>query len=66
MLTWDRLLPRPAPTSKRRSTKPSEAYAKAIELKPDNAGFHNNYALTLARSKKYDEAQAELTKAADT
>jgi tetratricopeptide (TPR) repeat protein len=44
--------------------KASEAYTKAIALKPDSAGYHNNYALTLARSKKYDEAQAELTKAA--
>jgi Tfp pilus assembly protein PilF len=44
--------------------KAAEAYGKAIALKPDNAGYHNNYALTLARSKKYDEAQAELTKAA--
>lgn len=40
------------------------AYAKAIELKPDDAGYHNNYALALARAKKYPEAQAELTKAA--
>jgi tetratricopeptide (TPR) repeat protein len=44
--------------------KASEAYTKAIAIKPDNAGYHNNYALVLARSKKYDEAQAELTKAA--
>jgi tetratricopeptide (TPR) repeat protein len=44
--------------------KASEAYTKAIAIKPDSAGYHNNYALTLARSKKYDEAQAELTKAA--
>jgi hypothetical protein len=40
------------------------AYAKAIELKPDDAGYHNNYALALARAKKFPEAQAELTKAA--
>jgi tetratricopeptide (TPR) repeat protein len=39
------------------------AYAKAIEIKPDDAGYHNNYALALARSKKFPEAQAELTKA---
>jgi Tfp pilus assembly protein PilF len=44
--------------------KAAEAYGKAIALKPDNPGYHNNYALTLARSKKYDDAQAELTKAA--
>src|SRR5437899_6936649 len=41
-----------------------EAYAKAIELKPDDAGYHNNYALALAKSGKFPEAQGELTKAA--
>ncbi len=44
--------------------KAAEAYSKAIALKPDTPGYHNNYALTLARSKKFDEAQAELNKAA--
>jgi tetratricopeptide (TPR) repeat protein len=44
--------------------KAAEAYTKAIALKPDTPGYHNNYALTLAREKKFDEAQAELTKAA--
>ncbi|MBI4874140.1 MAG: carboxypeptidase regulatory-like domain-containing protein [Acidobacteria bacterium] len=41
-----------------------EAYGKAMELKPDDAGYHNNYALALAKAKKFPEAQAELTKAA--
>jgi tetratricopeptide (TPR) repeat protein len=41
-----------------------ESYKKAIELKPDDAAYHNNYALLLAQSKKSDEALAELTKAA--
>ena len=41
-----------------------EAYKKAIELKPDDAAYHNNYALLLAQSKKSDEALVELTKAA--
>jgi len=41
-----------------------DAYAKAIELKPDDAGYHNNFALSLAKAKKFPEAQAELTKAA--
>jgi tetratricopeptide (TPR) repeat protein len=41
-----------------------ECYKKAIELKPDDAAYHNNYALLLAQSKKTDEALAELTKAA--
>lgn len=41
-----------------------ENYRKALEIKPDEAAYHNNYALALARAKKFDEAQAELTKAA--
>ncbi len=41
-----------------------DAFAKAIELKPDDAAYHNNYALALVRAKKIPEAQAELTKAA--
>ena len=45
-------------------SKGFEAYGKALELKPDDAGYHNNYALALARGKKFPEAQAELTKAA--
>ena len=44
--------------------KALEAYSKAIALKPDNAAYHNNYALTLAKDKKFDDAQAELNKAA--
>ena len=45
-------------------TKASEAYQKALTIKPDDAAYHNNYALVLAKAKKFDEAQAELTKAA--
>jgi tetratricopeptide (TPR) repeat protein len=41
-----------------------EAYAKAIELKADDAAYHNNYALALAKAKKFKEAEEELTKAA--
>jgi tetratricopeptide (TPR) repeat protein len=41
-----------------------EAYQKAITLKPDEAPYHNNYALALAKAKKIEEAKAELTKAA--
>ena len=41
-----------------------EAFNKAIELKPDDAAYHNNYALALVKAKKIPEAQAELTKAA--
>jgi tetratricopeptide (TPR) repeat protein len=43
--------------------KAYEAYGKALELKPD-AALLNNYALALAAGKKFNEAQAELTKAA--
>lgn len=42
-----------------------EAFTKAIELKPDEAAYHNNYALALVKAKKIPEAQAELTKAAE-
>ena len=44
--------------------KAFEAYGKAIQLKPDEAAYHNNYAIALAGDKKIAEAQAELTKAA--
>ncbi len=45
-------------------SKALEAYLKALEIKPEEAAYHNNYALALARAKKSDEAQAELQKAA--
>jgi len=44
--------------------KASDAYQKAIAIKADDSAYHNNYALVLAQEKKFDEAQAELTKAA--
>jgi tetratricopeptide (TPR) repeat protein len=40
------------------------AYAKAVEIKADDPSYHNNYALALAKTKKMDQAQAELAKAA--
>jgi tetratricopeptide (TPR) repeat protein len=40
------------------------AYAKAVEIKVDDPNYHNNYALALAKGKKMDLAQAELTRAA--
>src|SRR5271165_5869475 len=40
------------------------AWQKAIELKPDDPGYHNNYALALAKAKKYQDAGGELEKAA--
>ncbi|MBZ5625966.1 MAG: hypothetical protein LAQ69_45845 [Acidobacteriia bacterium] len=45
--------------------KALDAYAKAIELKPEDPASHNNYALALAKAKKFPEMQAELKKAAD-
>jgi tetratricopeptide (TPR) repeat protein len=44
--------------------KALEAFQKAITLKPDDPAYHNNYALALAKAKKFDDAQAELSKAA--
>jgi len=44
--------------------KAADAYSKAIALKPEIPGYHNNYGLTLARLKKFDQAQDELNKAA--
>ncbi|MGD0048017.1 MAG: carboxypeptidase regulatory-like domain-containing protein [Bryobacteraceae bacterium] len=44
--------------------KAADTWVKAIALNPDDAGLHNNYALTLAGGKKFPEAQAELEKAA--
>jgi len=44
-------------------TKGLEAYQKTLEIK-DDAATRNNYALALARAKKFPEAQAELQKAA--
>lgn len=44
--------------------KADEAYQKAIALKPDAPEYHNNYALALAKEKKFNDAQGELTKAA--
>ncbi|MCS6953873.1 MAG: tetratricopeptide repeat protein [Bryobacterales bacterium] len=44
--------------------KAFEAYQKAMELNPTDAGYRNNYALALAKARKFEEAQAELVKAA--
>ena len=45
-------------------TKSIEAFQKAMELKPDDAAYQNNYALVLVRAKRLPEAQASLEKAA--
>jgi len=41
-----------------------DAFKKAIELKPDDPAYYNNYALALAKDKKIDEAKTNLNKAA--
>src|SRR5262249_13418620 len=46
------------------AAKGLDAYQKAIALKPDDAAYHNNYALALVKAKKIPDAQAELNKAA--
>jgi tetratricopeptide (TPR) repeat protein len=43
--------------------KAAEAFGKAIELAPNDAGFYNNYALSLAAVGKLDEAKGKLAKA---
>ncbi len=40
-----------------------EAYQKALALAPNDANYHNNFALALARAKKFPEMEAELNKA---
>ncbi|WP_080507621.1 tetratricopeptide repeat protein [Bryobacter aggregatus] len=44
--------------------KSIENFQKAIELKPDDASYYNNYGLALARGGKFAEAQEALNKAA--
>jgi tetratricopeptide (TPR) repeat protein len=44
--------------------KSIESFQKAMELKPDEAAYVNNYALALVKAKKIPEAQAALEKAA--
>jgi len=44
--------------------KAFDAYKKALEIVPDDAGLYNNYALALAKAKKIDDAKANLAKAA--
>ncbi len=39
-------------------------WTKALSIAPNDAGYHNNYALALATARKFPEAQAELEKAA--
>ncbi len=46
-------------------TSALDSYEKSIALKPSDAAVHNNYALALARLKRFPEASAELKKAAE-
>ena len=57
--------PRPGRSMTTNIAKSLQSYEKAIELKPDDPASHNNYALALAKAKKFPEMQAELKKAAD-
>jgi tetratricopeptide (TPR) repeat protein len=45
--------------------KAFDAFKKAVEITPDDAGLYNNYALALAKDKKIDEAKTNLAKAAE-
>jgi len=42
-----------------------DAYKKALEINPNEAGIYNNYALALAKDKKIDDAKVNLAKAAE-
>jgi TonB family protein len=44
--------------------KSVEAYAKAVERTPGDAGYHHGYALSLAASGRLDEMEPEMEKAA--
>jgi tetratricopeptide (TPR) repeat protein len=46
------------------NAKTIENFEKAIELKPDDAAYYNNYGLALARGNMFDKAQEALDKAA--
>ncbi|HKD06702.1 MAG TPA: tetratricopeptide repeat protein [Bryobacteraceae bacterium] len=45
--------------------KAFDAFKKAIEVSPTDAGLYNNYALALAKDKKLDDAKTNLAKAAE-
>jgi tetratricopeptide (TPR) repeat protein len=44
--------------------KSLEAWQKVVSMMPNDAAYHNNYGLALAKAKKFAEATAELEKAA--
>ena len=43
--------------------KAFDAFRKAIELQPADAAYYNNFALALAKAKKFDDAKSNLDKA---
>jgi tetratricopeptide (TPR) repeat protein len=45
--------------------KSLEAYAKAVDLNPDDAGIRYRYALALAKAKKYDDMRIQCKKSAE-
>jgi tetratricopeptide (TPR) repeat protein len=45
--------------------KAFDAFKKAIDINPTDAGLYNNYALALAKDKKLDDAKTNLAKAAE-
>lgn len=46
--------------------KAAAAFQKAIELKPDEARYHHDYALALVKLRRFDESLAEATRAAQS
>ena len=46
-------------------TQSYDAYTKALELAPNDANYYNNYALALARGKKFDQMQEVIKKAVE-
>ncbi len=55
---------KPGPEQEALLTGSIEAFQKAIDLKPEDAAYRNNFALALVRAKRVSDAQAELEKAA--
>ena len=51
---------KPAPEQQPLLDKAYESYQKAIELKPDDAAYHNNFALALAKAKKFPKCRRNL------
>ena len=40
-----------------------EEMQRALELEPDNAGYHDSLGITLEKMSRYEEAQKEKQKA---